>query len=143
MPSATACKARSGRQLKVFSPARIRVRRAPLAGCSLIPPVVFLIFFISPYIIAIMGVIRSDSGLSPTQQPNYVNPPTRKPSVQAVGILFGVLVTLSLVLRLYSRGYIKRQFDLDDIFATFATVCPPITLHVSSVFATLVSMTDE
>lgn len=70
-----------------------------------------------------MIVIRSGSGLSSTPRPNYVNPPTRGPGVQVTGILFTVLVTLSLVLRLYTRGQVKRQFGLDDLFAIFAMVC--------------------
>lgn len=62
-----------------------------------------------------------NSGLS-TRLPNYVNPTTRGPAVQVTSILFAVLVSMSLALRLYTRGRIKRQFQVDDIFATFATV---------------------
>lgn len=70
---------------------------------------------------ATMGFQSSSN--APMRQPNYVNPPTRGPAVQVTSILFAVLVTLSLILRLYTRGRIKRRLEVDDIFAAFATVC--------------------
>lgn len=73
-------------------------------------------------------MIRLGNGLPSSaapapRPPNYVNPPTHPPVVQVICILIGVLTTLSLALRLCTRGRIKRQFDVDDIFATIATVC--------------------
>lgn len=71
-----------------------------------------------------MVMAGAKSGMVPMMPPpNYVDPPTRPPAVQAISILFAVLVTTTLVLRLYTRGRIKRRFEVDDIFATIATVC--------------------
>lgn len=60
--------------------------------------------------------------------PNYVNPPTRAPAVEIVCILLGALVSISLVLRLYSRKRIRRLLGVDDIFAIFATVSTTYSL---------------
>lgn len=84
--------------------------------------------------VAISALIHLDdrsTSSSVTPGANYVNPPTRPPAVQAICILLGVVVTVSLVLRLYTRGRVKRQFDLDDLFATIATVgvvLPPYSI---------------
>lgn len=54
---------------------------------------------------------------------NYVNPPTRPPGVQATGVIFIILVTLSLSLRLFTRLRVRGSFGIDDLFATTGTVC--------------------
>lgn len=69
-----------------------------------------------------MVTVPHSSGSSSTPRPNYVDPPTRLPAVQVTSIVFAVLVTVSLVLRLYTGGHIKGRFGVDDVFATFATV---------------------
>lgn len=55
--------------------------------------------------------------------PNYVNPPVHPPAIQALGIVFIVLIPLSLFLRLYTRVYVSANLGLDDGFAISATVC--------------------
>lgn len=67
-----------------------------------------------------MSQIRPGNG--PSVTPNYVDPPTRPPAVQVTSIVFGAAVTASLVLRIYTRVHIKHRFEVDDIFAIFATV---------------------
>ena len=55
--------------------------------------------------------------------PNYVNPPVRPPAAQVTSIIFIILITFSLILRLYTRVYISVNLGLDDAFAISGTVC--------------------
>lgn len=54
--------------------------------------------------------------------PNYINPPTRPPAIQATCAVFVVLVTVSMVLRLYTRVRFVKELGVDDLFATIGTV---------------------
>ena len=54
--------------------------------------------------------------------PNYVNPVTRPPGGQITTIIFIILVTISLALRLYTRFRVSVSFGLDDVFVIISTV---------------------
>lgn len=56
-------------------------------------------------------------------EPNYVNPTTRSGALLAVNIVFIILVTLSIGVRLYSRVIVKYQSGLDDIMIILAYIC--------------------
>ncbi|KAI0128949.1 integral membrane protein [Xylariales sp. AK1849] len=55
------------------------------------------------------------SVLASWPKPNYVNPETRGPAAEIVGIILVSLVTIIIVLRLYTRQFISKGFGLDDI----------------------------
>lgn len=64
--------------------------------------------------------------------PNYVDPPTR------AGLLFGfmvplaVLMTATVAIRFYIRGYVRRVLGWDDWIMLLAWVSPPrrlLNLH--------------
>lgn len=56
--------------------------------------------------------------------PNYINPESRGSySTITVSVLLGI-VTLILVVRIYTRIYISRGFGLDDVFILLAYVSP-------------------
>lgn len=55
-------------------------------------------------------------------KPNYVNPETRGNSLLVFNSVFLALVTICLVLRLYTRLVVKRWLGWDDFFITCAYV---------------------
>ena len=55
--------------------------------------------------------------------PNYVNPETQGTSLIIVNAVLAALVLLAVILRLYTRIYIKRWVGSDDYAIIFATVC--------------------
>lgn len=54
--------------------------------------------------------------------PNYVDPVTRGPALIIVNAIFLSLCTIALLLRLYTRVFIKRWFGSDDVFIILAYV---------------------
>ncbi|KAI1397924.1 integral membrane protein [Hypoxylon fuscum] len=52
--------------------------------------------------------------------PNHVNPDTRGHIGMVVGILLATLVTITLLIRLYSRIWLTKGFGLDDILMSLA-----------------------
>jgi hypothetical protein len=72
------------------------------------------------------------SALQNWPAPNYVNPERRGPAAAiVVAVLLG-LVTLILVVRIYTRVRISRGFGLDDVLIIFAYVC--IRLGLSPIY---------
>ncbi|KAK7970434.1 hypothetical protein PG996_001137 [Apiospora saccharicola] len=55
-------------------------------------------------------------------RPNYVNPESQGPAGVGVGSTLIVLVTITLLLRLYTRRWISKGFGLDDILIACAYV---------------------
>jgi hypothetical protein len=54
--------------------------------------------------------------------PNYVNPETRGNALVIVNYIFISIAVITVLLRLYTRTFIKRWFGLDDIFIIVALV---------------------
>lgn len=54
--------------------------------------------------------------------PNYVNPITRGDALLVINIIFIILVTLSVAIRLYARMKIRSQAGIDDIMIVLAYV---------------------
>jgi hypothetical protein len=54
--------------------------------------------------------------------PNYTNPDTRGPALLIVNGVFIAIVIAVVLLRLYTRIFIKRWVGSDDIFIVIATV---------------------
>ena len=54
--------------------------------------------------------------------PNYVNPVTRGDALLVINIVFIILVTISIAIRLYSKMRFKRQAGIDDIMIVLAYV---------------------
>lgn len=54
--------------------------------------------------------------------PNYLDPETRGPAGKIVGSTFMSLVTLVLILRMYTRQFISKGFGLDDVLILIAYV---------------------
>ena len=54
--------------------------------------------------------------------PNYVDPHKRSSANYAFNSIFLIITTIAVVLRLYTRLYIRRWFGLDDVFICFAFV---------------------
>lgn len=65
--------------------------------------------------------------------PNYVNPPTRPPGVQATCIVYMVLLVGMLALRFYTRLRFGHRLGFDDLFAASATVCVRVSSPLSPV----------
>jgi hypothetical protein len=63
--------------------------------------------------------------------PNYVNPVTRGPELYIINSICLFIATLAVVLRLYSRIWIRNWFGLDDAFVLVALVCNFIHLNTS------------
>lgn len=62
-------------------------------------------------------------------KPNYVDPVTRGPLLYIInGIFFG-LATITIIVRLYTRIFVRRWVGLDDYLITFAWVCPQQPAH--------------
>jgi hypothetical protein len=74
--------------------------------------------------------------------PNYENPVTRGHALVVVNAIFIALVVIVVVLRLYTRIFIKRWFGSDDIFILLALVCP-IPLRFDSSLAYLHDIVKE
>jgi hypothetical protein len=54
--------------------------------------------------------------------PNYNNPTTRGDALLTTNIIFILLVTLSIGIRLYSRMLVKHQSGIDDIMIVLAYI---------------------
>lgn len=54
--------------------------------------------------------------------PNYVNPVTRGDALLVINIVFIILVTISIAIRLYSKMRFKRQAGIDDIMIVLAYI---------------------
>ena len=55
--------------------------------------------------------------------PNYLDPVKHGPALTVVNVLFFVLMTVVLTLRLYSKVIVKKSFGLDDVLICFSWVC--------------------
>lgn len=55
--------------------------------------------------------------------PNYDDPVTRDDALVIVNSALIRLVMIVVLLRLYSRLYVRRWFGLDDVFIIVALVC--------------------
>lgn len=62
------------------------------------------------------------SALQNWPTPNYVNPERRGPTATIVVSVLLALVTLILIVRVYTRVRISRGFGLDDVLIIFAYV---------------------
>jgi hypothetical protein len=54
--------------------------------------------------------------------PNYENPVTRGPALAIVNYVLISITIMFVVLRLYTRIFIKRWFGIDDVFIIVALV---------------------
>jgi hypothetical protein len=54
--------------------------------------------------------------------PNYEDPTTRGDALLTINIVFIILVTLSLGIRLYSRLIVKHQSGIDDVMIVLAYI---------------------
>ncbi|KAH6654632.1 hypothetical protein BKA67DRAFT_658915 [Truncatella angustata] len=54
--------------------------------------------------------------------PNYINPETRGSAGKIVGIVLVSLVTIIIILRMYTRRFISKGFGLDDVLILLAFV---------------------
>lgn len=54
--------------------------------------------------------------------PNYIDPVTRGAGLVVVNVIFLVLITVCVALRLYTRIAIKRWFGIDDWFIILAYI---------------------
>lgn len=61
--------------------------------------------------------------------PNYENPETRGPEVVIVNSVFLAFATLFIVLRLYTRLFVRKWFGIDDVFILIAYVCSSTDRH--------------
>lgn len=66
------------------------------------------------------------SALQNWPTPNYVNPERRGPAATIIVSVLLALVTLILVVRIYTRVRISRGFGLDDVLIIFAYVWFPL-----------------
>lgn len=62
------------------------------------------------------------SALQNWPTPNYANPERRGPAATIVVSVLLALVTLILIVRIYTRVRISRGFGLDDVLIIFAYV---------------------
>ncbi|KAK8049835.1 hypothetical protein PG994_011565 [Apiospora phragmitis] len=67
-------------------------------------------------------IIPPPSVIASWPKPNYVNPESQGPAGAGVGSTLIVLVTVVLLLRLYTRQWISKGFGLDDILIICAYV---------------------
>lgn len=63
--------------------------------------------------------------------PNYENPKTRGPALAIVNYTLAAVTIITVLLRLYTRVFIKRWFGLDDVFIILALVIINIKLENS------------
>ncbi|KAF2088817.1 hypothetical protein K490DRAFT_38175, partial [Saccharata proteae CBS 121410] len=54
--------------------------------------------------------------------PNYIDPPTRGNALVVVNAIFISFVTIAVLLRMYTRIFLKRWFGSDDVFIIFAFI---------------------
>jgi hypothetical protein len=54
--------------------------------------------------------------------PNYENPVTHGPTLLIISVVFLTIATVSFVLRIYVRGFVKKLLGWDDFFLCFAYV---------------------
>jgi hypothetical protein len=55
--------------------------------------------------------------------PNYVDPVVRPPFLYPINAIFFALATSAIVLRLYTRLFIRKWFGPDDVFIIIAWFC--------------------
>jgi hypothetical protein len=53
---------------------------------------------------------------------NFINPERHGVSFKAVDIVFSVAILAVSVLRIYARGFVRREFAVDDLFMGIAVV---------------------
>lgn len=54
--------------------------------------------------------------------PNFVNPETRGPAKDIVTVILWAIVSIIIVLRIYTRRYISQRVGWDDVLVTVAYV---------------------
>ena len=64
--------------------------------------------------------------------PNYVNPETHGPALTIVNSVFLGLATIAIVLRVYTRLFVRKWFGWDDAFIILAYVSRVSVLVVLS-----------
>ncbi|KAK8088805.1 hypothetical protein PG997_003766 [Apiospora hydei] len=67
-------------------------------------------------------IIPPPSVIASWPKPNYANPESQGPAGVGIGSTFVALVTIVLLLRLYTRRWISKGFGLDDILIVCAYV---------------------
>lgn len=77
-------------------------------------------------------IIPPPSVIASWPKPNYANPESQGPAGVGVGGTLIVLVTIVLLLRLYTRRWISNGFGLDDILIACAYVRPSVHTHQRS-----------
>jgi hypothetical protein len=55
-------------------------------------------------------------------KPNYVNPERRGPELYIVNTIFFTMATIAVLIRLYTRLFVRKWFGLDDWLILFAWV---------------------
>jgi hypothetical protein len=55
--------------------------------------------------------------------PNYSDPVKQGPALIAVNAAFFSLMTAVLILRIFTKVFVKKSFGFDDIFICFSWVC--------------------
>lgn len=73
-------------------------------------------------------------------EPNYTDPATHGQGIVIANIIFGVLVLVSIVLRVYSRVRITSSFGVDDIFILFATVSAMTAIFTRQIVLILIDI---
>jgi hypothetical protein len=64
-------------------------------------------------------------------KPNYVNPETHGPALLIVNSAFLGLATIAIVLRIYTRLFVRKFFGWDDTFIILAYVSKAVCLCCS------------
>jgi hypothetical protein len=59
--------------------------------------------------------------------PNFTDPVRRGPAVYPISIIFLLISTTAVCLRLYARLFIRKWFGLDDVFIIMGWVGRPLT----------------
>jgi hypothetical protein len=67
--------------------------------------------------------------------PNYINPHTRGSSLIIVNAVFLGIATIVVLLRLYTRLFVRRWFGLDDVFICCAFVSNYLILYSAHLFS--------
>ncbi|KAK7941014.1 uncharacterized protein PG986_013401 [Apiospora aurea] len=83
-------------------------------------------------------IIPPPSVIASWPKPDYANPESQGPAGVGIGSTFVALVTIILLLRLYTRRWISKGFGLDDILIVGAYVTLWVRLLTLASLATLI-----
>ncbi|PVI01731.1 hypothetical protein DM02DRAFT_613440 [Periconia macrospinosa] len=74
-----------------------------------------------PSVLATMDLTMVPAGMPPPGvMPNFDNPHSLKGELLIINVIFTTLMALFVAIRLYSRGFISKQFGWDDWFCSIA-----------------------